>query len=152
MKGNRKFYTLLVLLAVFISGHSMAQNPVDDLVLIEQNNVTDPVYDDYKPTYMFKESRAIVKYSPPAMAFGLLMFGYQNLLSVQLSSNCLYTTSCSRFSIGAIKEYGIIKGVMLSADRLSRCNQISGIDAHPLRIDQKTGHVHDDLDYFKKRK
>lgn len=67
---------------------------------------------------------------------------YQRVISPQLSATCLYELSCSRFSQAAIQEYGAIKGVALTADRLARCNRLSATTINPFRIG-KTGKVMD---------
>jgi putative component of membrane protein insertase Oxa1/YidC/SpoIIIJ protein YidD len=46
---------------------------------------------------------------------------YQKRISVLISADCVYALSCSRFSREAINKKGLIKGILLSADRLSRC-------------------------------
>ncbi len=47
---------------------------------------------------------------------------YQVFVSSQDGPSCGFSPSCSRFGMAAIKEYGIIRGVLLTADRLLRCN------------------------------
>ena len=64
---------------------------------------------------------------------GSLRF-YQKTISPQFSANCLYELSCSRFSQVAIQEFGIAKGLALTADRLARCNRISASTINPIRI------------------
>ena len=43
---------------------------------------------------------------------------YQNGLGKFIPSHCPMQPSCSRYSIEAISQYGLIKGVILTADRL----------------------------------
>ncbi|MEA5425951.1 membrane protein insertion efficiency factor YidD [Arcicella lustrica] len=62
---------------------------------------------------------------------------YQKVISPQFSANCLYELSCSRFSQSAIQEYGIVKGLALTADRLARCNRISGTTINPFRVNEQ---------------
>jgi putative membrane protein insertion efficiency factor len=57
---------------------------------------------------------------------------YQNNISAIISADCLYNPSCSRFSRQAINEYGLLKGVLVTADRLTRCSAFCGKDI-PLR-------------------
>jgi putative component of membrane protein insertase Oxa1/YidC/SpoIIIJ protein YidD len=75
-----------------------------------------------------KHHSALHKYNPVTLTFSGLMYFYQNILSSQIYAGCLYSPSCSEFSKKSIKEYGLIKGVFLSADRLSRCNRISALE------------------------
>ncbi|MCX7821267.1 MAG: membrane protein insertion efficiency factor YidD [Brevinematales bacterium] len=54
---------------------------------------------------------------------GLLMIKlYQNFISSQDRPSCVFYPSCSRYTEEAIKKYGIIKGVIMGADRLERCH------------------------------
>jgi putative component of membrane protein insertase Oxa1/YidC/SpoIIIJ protein YidD len=82
-----------------------------------------------------KHQHFVARYNPVTLTFSGLMFVYQNVLSSQIYAGCLYDPSCSEFSKKAIREYGLIKGVFLSADRLNRCNRISALE-HDLSVKQ----------------
>jgi putative membrane protein insertion efficiency factor len=58
--------------------------------------------------------------------------GYQKTISPLLGDRCKYHPSCSRYAVGAIERYGVLRGVVLATWRLLRCNPWShgGID-HP---------------------
>jgi len=89
--------------------------------------------------YVFKEeTSAIIKYNPVSLTLGGLLYIYQNSISQQFSAGCLYHPSCSQFGKKAIAEYGFVKGIMLTSDRLTRCNEIAGLDIHPITIDEET--------------
>jgi len=60
---------------------------------------------------------------------------YQKHISVLISADCLYTLSCSRYSREAINKYGMIKGVLLTADRLTRCSFAAGKDIPNSKFD-----------------
>jgi putative membrane protein insertion efficiency factor len=47
---------------------------------------------------------------------------YQRLVSPGLSPRCKYEPSCSRYAVQAIERYGILRGSVLAAWRLLRCN------------------------------
>ena len=47
---------------------------------------------------------------------------YQRLLSPAIASRCKYEPSCSRYAVQAIERYGILRGSVLAAWRLLRCN------------------------------
>ncbi len=59
---------------------------------------------------------------------------YQNHISEQILNDCIYEHSCSNFSEGAIRHFGIIKGTFLTADRLMRCNRASALYIAPVRF------------------
>ena len=134
----QKCFHKIVLLTVFLAPglSSFSQNNfMSDIRLIQRNRV-DSVSDKktIRPFIYSKTSSPVVKYNPVNLAFGGLLFIYQNALSPQFSANCLYNPSCSEFSKQSIREYGLLKGVFLSADRLMRCNRIAATGIHPVRI------------------
>ncbi|MBI4777314.1 membrane protein insertion efficiency factor YidD [Candidatus Desantisbacteria bacterium] len=47
---------------------------------------------------------------------------YQKLISPQQGGVCNFEPSCSQFSLLSIKKYGIIKGILMTSDRLQRCH------------------------------
>jgi putative membrane protein insertion efficiency factor len=55
---------------------------------------------------------------------------YQRLISPVLPARCKYYPSCSEYAVQAVKRYGILRGVVLAAWRLLRCNPWShgGVD------------------------
>jgi uncharacterized protein len=54
-----------------------------------------------------------------------LIRGYQLFLSSQDRPSCAFTLSCSRFSSQAIRRRGVLVGILLTADRLTRCNDFA---------------------------
>ena len=65
--------------------------------------------------------------------FILLIKIYQIFISPILGSNCRYSTTCSQYGIIALKKYGILKGSILTAKRIARCNSLfkGGYDPVP---------------------
>lgn len=61
---------------------------------------------------------------------------YSNHISDQIINDCIYEESCSEFSQGAIRSYGPLKGVMLSMDRMMRCNRLSQSGTMPVRFNE----------------
>ena len=55
---------------------------------------------------------------------------YQRLISPAIPSRCKYYPSCSEYAVQAVRRYGILRGVVLAAWRLLRCNPWShgGVD------------------------
>jgi uncharacterized protein len=55
---------------------------------------------------------------------------YQRFVSPGIPRRCKYHPSCSQYSVTAIRRYGILRGLVLSAWRLLRCNPWSngGVD------------------------
>ena len=50
---------------------------------------------------------------------------YQRTLSPLLGPRCKYYPSCSEYAVQAIGRYGILRGAVLAAWRLLRCNPFS---------------------------
>ena len=61
---------------------------------------------------------------------------YQKFISSQDGPTCSFSPSCSRFCMACIQEYGVLRGVLLTADRLLRCN---GSQARHYPKDNVTG-------------
>jgi putative membrane protein insertion efficiency factor len=55
---------------------------------------------------------------------------YQRLISPALGQRCKYYPSCSEYAVQAISTFGILRGLVLAAWRLLRCNPFShgGLD------------------------
>jgi putative membrane protein insertion efficiency factor len=47
---------------------------------------------------------------------------YQRLISPALPRRCKYEPTCSRYAVQAVREYGILRGLVLALWRLLRCN------------------------------
>lgn len=124
------------------------QNNQADLELIANENFEDPALQDYQPTYLFAQSNAVVKYNPLSLMLGGMMYSYQKFVSPQISAECMYETSCSKFGVLLLKDYGLFKGVFLTADRLMRCNRFAAMDIRLDDVDRTSGKVMDDPQKF----
>lgn len=47
---------------------------------------------------------------------------YQKVISPALPRRCKYEPTCSRYAVEAVREYGILQGLVLAGWRLLRCN------------------------------
>jgi putative membrane protein insertion efficiency factor len=47
---------------------------------------------------------------------------YQRAISAAFGNRCRYYPSCSEYAVQAIRSYGILRGLVLAAWRLLRCN------------------------------
>ena len=50
---------------------------------------------------------------------------YQRLISPWLPRRCKYEPTCSAYAVEAVRTHGALRGVVLSAWRLLRCNPFS---------------------------
>jgi uncharacterized protein len=55
---------------------------------------------------------------------------YQRFISPAIPQRCKYHPSCSEYAVQAIRTYGVLRGLVLAAWRLLRCNPWShgGVD------------------------
>lgn len=56
------------------------------------------------------------------MILGNAIRFYQNIISPTQTGRCGFHPSCSTFGMQAVERYGPLRGVMMTADRLTRCN------------------------------
>ena len=118
---NYSVYRLFVLFCVFcLFGNifvlSASAGEATDLTFIRKvNPITTP-----KPD-------GVVRFNPQETselklaATGLIRL-YQKFISSQDGPTCNFSPSCSHFGMACIQEYGVLRGVLLAADRLIRCN------------------------------
>jgi putative membrane protein insertion efficiency factor len=50
---------------------------------------------------------------------------YQRAISPALPRRCKYEPTCSAYAVQAVREFGILRGLVLAAWRLLRCNPFS---------------------------
>ena len=87
------------------------------------------------------KQREIVRFNPretselKIAATGLIRL-YQKFISSQDSPACNFHPTCSRFGMACIQEYGVVRGILLTADRLLRCN---GSQSQHYHKDEATG-------------
>jgi putative membrane protein insertion efficiency factor len=55
---------------------------------------------------------------------------YQRFISPAIPKRCKYHPTCSEYAVQAVRTYGVLRGVVLAAWRLLRCNPWShgGLD------------------------
>lgn len=64
---------------------------------------------------------------------------YRGSFSKVRGSVCAFTPSCSHYSQQAIAEYGFIKGIIMTGERLQRCHCCIDPTAYNHQIDPGTG-------------
>jgi len=150
-KFTQLLLTLMVCfhLSVFCQDTALFNNP---LLFIEKQ--PDKPYVSNKRVVRFlltKNKSVIARYNPVSLGFGGMMFVYQQFLSPQFASDCPYDNSCSNFSKLAIQRFGLFKGIALSADRLTRCNEFVNYDI-TLANFNKMNKLIDSLSFYTFRK
>jgi putative membrane protein insertion efficiency factor len=70
---------------------------------------------------------------------------YRRLIAPALPPRCKYYPSCSAYAVEAVRELGVVRGSILAAWRLVRCNpwSLGGVDElADRRLFRGKGHVH----------
>ncbi len=62
----------------------------------------------------------------------LLVRFYRYFISPLLPNACRYTPTCSEYAIESLKVHGFIKGTIMAAARISRCNPWGGQGYDPV--------------------
>lgn len=147
---------MLILLLLFTLQFQAQTVPVKDLDLLKKGfgsaakkKPGPPFLNDRKPLQT-KHKDAFSKGNPLVLVLKGSMLVYQHVISPQLSSGCIYERSCSNYAKEAIRKTGLIRGVLLAADRLTRCNRstlryIPGIyiNTNGKAIDEPCIHFHE---------
>ncbi|MEI6049849.1 MAG: membrane protein insertion efficiency factor YidD [Bacteroidota bacterium] len=107
--------------------------------------------DPYKRPYIYQNEQSLIKkINPVGLVFGVSLYVYQNVLSKHISADCLFTPGCSEFSKQAIQECGLLKGTILTIDRVNRCNRIAAQDLKHYQTDTKTKRFPDPVSRYRK--
>ncbi len=63
---------------------------------------------------------------PDSSPLGVLFTGaitfYRSVISPTQSARCGFSPSCSSFGLQAVHDHGPFQGILMTADRLTRCN------------------------------
>ncbi len=59
--------------------------------------------------------------------------GYQKIISPLFPPSCRFYPSCSEYGIEAVTKYGAIKGGVMTAWRILRCNPLNKGGYDPVR-------------------
>lgn len=73
--------------------------------------------------------------SPLARLLAVLIRGYQFMFSSWRPRTCRYYPSCSGYALTAVQRHGALRGLVLAAWRVLRCNpwSLGGVDHVPPR-------------------
>jgi len=139
------FYILILFL---FSRIAFSQSDLDRLQSVDLKDSA--LSSKRKVSYVFQNKNWFVKYNPVSLVFGGALLFYQGVISPQIMQGCAFDPSCSAFSKQSIRSFGLVKGVALSADRLTRCTRLSSIDFHPVMFNEN-GKVNDKPEYYRLR-
>lgn len=66
------------------------------------------------------------------LPFMILIRFYQWVISPALGPKCRFTPTCSQYAADALKKHGLIKGLVLSIKRVSKCRPGGGHGYDPV--------------------
>ena len=66
-----------------------------------------------------------------------LIKGYKFLISPLLGNSCRYFPTCSEYSIEALNEFGLVKGIYLSLKRIISCHPWGKGGFDPIKKEMK---------------
>jgi putative membrane protein insertion efficiency factor len=59
--------------------------------------------------------------------------GYRRVVSPVLPPSCRFTPSCSLYTLQAVEKYGLLRGGLMGAWRVLRCNPFSNGGFDPVK-------------------
>ncbi|MGP1515527.1 MAG: membrane protein insertion efficiency factor YidD [Bacteroidales bacterium] len=126
MKSAIYSFLLIIYIYSYSDGYSQTTNKIfnsEDLQLIAQQSYSNPLFVERQVKYGFEEVNK--SFNPFYYLLSSSMFVYQKYISPIILRHCIYIPSCSGYSKVLIKNFGLLKGMFCSADRLMRCNRIA---------------------------
>lgn len=121
----------------------------NDKALLREAAIVDHRYDARHVTYGFTPGKRT--WNPAYHFLSSGMYVYQKVVSPLLATSCIYSPTCSAYSKALVREYGLLKGTFLTADRLMRCNRMALSDKNNkyLLLDGH-GHIAETADRYRK--
>lgn len=109
--------SVFLMMAVPASGQEFSSDIINDIVLLKAAPVADDTasnqHGPLEPENEVSDVRILSR---------SLIRLYQKFVSSQQHNVCVFTPSCSHFGMESVERFGFVKGVLLTADRLTRCN------------------------------
>lgn len=119
------YFSLLSLLMAVVLVSPAVADEAADLGFIRKVNPM--LAEDRMPQQKSDLAKSALRLNPreiselKLVATGLIRL-YQKFISSQDRPACNFQPTCSRFGMACIQEYGVLRGILLTADRLLRCN------------------------------
>lgn len=110
---------LILLTGIYVSSFSQSRSEqlllasaFDQYQLPEQNKRT---------LLRGSDKSALARYNPLRLMFSGFLYVYQNVISEQFQSECMYEISCSEYTKRMIGLKGPLKGLFIGLDQFSSC-------------------------------
>jgi len=80
-----------------------------------------------------------MKYFSELFVFPIKLYQWfiSPILRTVFGMRCRYEPSCSHYTVGAIREWGPVKGMWLGAKRIMSCNPYGGMGDDPVPLNPK---------------
>lgn len=121
---------LIQLLLLLVCASAVAQTRSDSQ-LIREVSFEDDMFTENMPDSLSTFERTAVK------------------IGRQLTGECWFEPECCIFVGQAVKEFGILPGIVITADRLTRCSRIGTSQHHHFSED---GRIHEGTEAYRGRK
>ncbi len=115
MIRKMQFIPIVIILVTSSAGQSQA---TEDMIVIVSHNPPDSLGDSTNNN----KSQVKIPTNPEELVSMSIKI-YQYFISSQDMPSCVFTPSCSRFAEQSIYKFGILKGLLLTSDRLQRCHR-----------------------------
>jgi uncharacterized protein len=137
LKTKEYLFFIFFIVSVLSVNRLCAQISADikQIIITENQNYYNSLINPYKRKFLKPSKNRIAKYNPLNYLAAGTMYVYQNIISIQLQANCSFHPSCSEFGKHAVDQKGLIMGILLTSDRLLRCNQFADKKAPASFID-----------------
>jgi putative component of membrane protein insertase Oxa1/YidC/SpoIIIJ protein YidD len=120
-KNLKKYFKLLTIILIyfFLLLFPHESKSYDNIDFILRNyKINNPINKNIEPVTNGRTNEL------GYLGLGFIRF-YQLVISSQDEPVCNFTLSCSHFGMEAIKYNGFFWGILLTADRLTRCNSLT---------------------------
>ncbi len=138
---TKKVIVLFALLFLNFSFYLFAQSQ-QDIQLLKEHNFENKSFAKREVSYGLGKKNSG---NPVYHIISVSMFVYQKCLTGVVFRTCAFSPSCSDFSKDLIKQYGIIKGVFCTTDRLMRCNRIALVGKPSSYFEADNGKHYEDV-------
>ena len=151
-KHQNKILLTIIIVFSFTAGNSQNINLKNDICQIK-NHLAGELPRNEKRSWIYSRDGDKKKHvNPAAILLGGSLYIYQNVISKHLSADCLFSPSCSEFSKQSIREFGVVKGILSSIDRVNRCNRIAEHDLKNFSRNPLTNRYNDPVSRYRKGK
>ena len=139
-----KFLIALIAVSIAISLSPCHASSVQGSTELDFILSCNPIQSVSKVAPSHTNPRAAHAFGVKTFFVGAIRF-YQLFISTQDGPTCTFVPSCSRFGAESIRQMGVVRGILLTADRLQRCN---GVSVSRYQTDPSTGYFMDPVQIY----